>query len=85
MSTPSKPSKRLEKIRRNPRNDWSIDDVEALCREHDLACKKPTGSSHYTVSHPSQGQILTIPFKRPIKVVCIKKLVAFIDAVRAAK
>ena len=64
MSITSKSSKPLEKIRRNPKNDWSIDDVEALCREHDVTCRKPSGSSHYTLSHPSQDQLLTIPFKR---------------------
>ncbi len=80
-----KKSKRLEKMRQNPKNDWTIQDVISLCAEHGVACNKPTGSSHYNVSHPSQREILTVPFKRPIKVVYIKKLIAFIDAVRSAK
>ena len=34
------------------------------------------------VAHPRMAEKLTIPYKRPIKPVYIRKLVAFIDAVR---
>lgn len=75
-------SKRLERMRQNPQGDWTIRDVEAVCREHGIVCDPPRGgSSHYKVAHPSQAEILTVPFKRPIKPVYIRKLVAFIDAV----
>jgi predicted RNA binding protein YcfA (HicA-like mRNA interferase family) len=40
-----------------------------------------SGGSHYKIAHPAIAQILTVPFKRPIKPVYIRKLVAFIDAV----
>lgn len=74
---------RLERMRRNPRGDWRIEDVAAVCREHGVACEKSrSGSSHYKVAHPAVHEILTVPFKRPIKPVYIRKLVAFIDAVR---
>jgi len=36
------------------------------------------GGSHFKVSHLSQDEILTIPARRPIKPVCIRKLVAFL-------
>ena len=36
------------------------------------------GGSHYKVSKPGKLEILTIPFKRPIKPVYIRKLVAFL-------
>jgi hypothetical protein len=76
-------SKRLEGMRRNPQSDWKIDDVEALCNEFDINCSAHRGgSSHYKVSHPQITEILTIPFKRPIKPVYIRNLVKFIDAVR---
>jgi len=76
-------SKRLDKMRRNPRGDWSIADVKAVCREFDVTCESArSGSSHYKISHDLVEEILTIPFKRPIKPVYIRKLVAFIDAVR---
>jgi len=40
------------------------------------------GGSHYKVAHAQMAEKLTIPYKRPIKPVYIRKLVAFIDAVR---
>lgn len=79
-------SKRLERMRANPQGDWAIRDVEALCREHGVACEAPRGgSSHYKVSHPSQIEILTVPFKRPIKPIYIRRLVAFVDAVEKVR
>ena len=70
-------------MRANPRADWRISDVEALCREYNVSFAPPRGGgSHCKVTHPSQSEILTIPFKRPIKPVYIRKLVEFIDAVR---
>ena len=79
-------SGRLEKMRANPRADWTITDFEAVCRQSEVACEPARGgSSHFKVSHPSQTTILTIPYKRPIKPVYIRKLVAFIDAVRATR
>jgi hypothetical protein len=75
--------KLLAKMRNNPRSDWTIADVETLCRMFDIHCSASrSGSSHYKVSHPTSAEILTIPFKRPIKAVYIRKLVAFVDAVR---
>jgi hypothetical protein len=36
------------------------------------------------VSHPASKEILTIPAARPIKVIYIRKLVRFVEAVGAA-
>jgi formylmethanofuran:tetrahydromethanopterin formyltransferase len=70
-------------MRNNPRADWTISDVETLCRSFDIGCAASrSGSSHYKIFHVSISEILTIPFKRPIKAVYIRKLVAFVDAVR---
>jgi hypothetical protein len=78
-------SKRLEAMRRNPAGDWKIADVEALRREFSVQLMpNRSGGSHYKISHSSQREILTLPFKRPIKAVYIRKLVAFIDAVRSS-
>ena len=41
-----------------------------------------SGGSHYKVAHPKMVEKLTIPYKRRIKPVYVRKLVAFIDAVR---
>jgi len=74
---------RLEQMRANPRGDWRISDVESVCREHDVFCEPPRGGgSHYKVGHPAVDEKLTIPSKRPIKPVYIRRLVELIDAVR---
>lgn len=79
-------SKRLEQMRSNPRGDWKIADVEALCREFGIDCMtNRSGGSHYKITHSSQNEILTVPFKRPIKAIYIRKLVGFVDAVRSVK
>jgi hypothetical protein len=80
----AKKDKLLEKMRQNPR-DWTISDVETLCRGFEIVCKKPGSGSHYGVADPTQVEILTVPFDRPIKQVYIRKLVAFVDAVQAAR
>ena len=79
-------SKRLDRMRANPASDWKIADVEAVCREHGVRCMPPTGGgSHYKVSDASQRDILTIPSRRPVKPIYIRKLVRFIETVIGAK
>jgi hypothetical protein len=73
-------SARLRGMRANPAGDWGISDVEAVCREYGVRCTPPTGGgSHYKVSHPARRDILTIPSRRPVKAVYIRKLVRFIE------
>ncbi len=51
-------SDRLERMRANPAGDWTVSDVEAICRERGFRCKPPRGGgSHYKVSHPSRRAI----------------------------
>ncbi len=77
---------RLERMQANPVGDWTISDVEAVCREYGLRCSPPTGGgSHYKVSHPLRRDILTIPSRRPVKPIYVRKLVRFIEAVRQGK
>jgi hypothetical protein len=73
---------RLDRMAASPAGDWTIDDVEALCREHGIRCTPPRGGgSHWKVSDPTQHDILTIPQRRPIKPVYIRRLVRFVRAV----
>jgi hypothetical protein len=73
----------LDRMRSRPMSGWSIADVEHECRAYGIRCAPPSGGgSHYKVSHASQREILTVPFRRPIKAVYVRKLVRFIDAVR---
>ena len=81
----SRGAKRLEAMRRNPRADWRIEDVVALCSAFDIRCAKPPGGSHYGISDATQVEILTVPFARPIKPLYIRRLVEFVDAVRATR
>jgi hypothetical protein len=69
-------------MRSNPAGDWTIADIEAVCREYGVSCLPPRGGgSHYKVSHPASRDILTIPSRRPVKPVYIRKLVRFIQSV----
>jgi predicted RNA binding protein YcfA (HicA-like mRNA interferase family) len=70
----------LERMRRNPAADWRIEDVERVCREHGLLFRAGKGTSHCHAKHSDAREILTIPARRPIKPVYIRKLVRYIDA-----
>lgn len=76
---------RIEKLvaamRRNPRGDWTIEDVEAVCRAHGIACSAPTRGSHYQLKHPRIDGRLTVPSRKPIKAIYIQLLMDMLDAV----
>lgn len=71
--------KRLEAMRENPDGNWTIDDVKHLCRATGLIFQMPTRGSHCKVSLAGANKILTIPSRRPIKPVYIRKLVRLVD------
>jgi hypothetical protein len=76
----------LEEMRRNPQGNWTIKDVERVCVEYGVSCTAPRGGgSHYKVSHKRIDHIQTVPFKRPIKAIYIRKVVRFIEVVRKLK
>ena len=78
----SQGEKRLQAMRRNAAGDWRIADVELVCRTFGVRCSPPSGGgSHYTLSHAGRLDLLTIPARRPIKSVYIRKLVAFVDEI----
>jgi predicted RNA binding protein YcfA (HicA-like mRNA interferase family) len=71
------------RMRANPAGNWKMKDVEAVCDENGFSCKPPTGGgSHFKVSHPDFYDILTVPARRPIKPVYIRKVVALITQLR---
>ena len=70
----------LDRMRRNPAADWHIRDVEMVCREHGLLFRAGKGTSHCHAKHPLAREILTIPERRPIKPVYIRKLVRYIES-----
>ena len=75
-----KKCKTLERMRTNPVNDWTIDDVNTVCRNIGMELKPPASGSHFKVtSELVRDFILTIPARKPIKSVYIKRLVALAD------
>ena len=40
-------SKRLAHMRQNPKADWTIKDVEALCKEYDILFAAPRGGGSH--------------------------------------
>jgi hypothetical protein len=76
-------NKRLQAMRSNLKGNWKIVDVEALCAEHGINCQPPSGGgSHYKISHAAMREMLTIPSKRPIKPIYIRKLVSFVESAK---
>lgn len=68
----------LDRMRRNPAGDWTIGDVQSLCSGLGWQCLPPTGGgSHWKVVVPGSDAILTVPARRPIKPVYIRKLVDY--------
>ncbi|MGL5363656.1 MAG: type II toxin-antitoxin system HicA family toxin [Bosea sp. (in: a-proteobacteria)] len=69
-------------MRRNAAADWTIADIEKLCRSQGIKCLPPKGGgSHYKIAHPAVLDILTIPARRPIKPKYIRLLVKFVGLV----
>ncbi|WP_174275000.1 type II toxin-antitoxin system HicA family toxin [Sphingomonas bacterium] len=66
-------------MKTSPRGDWTIADIQSLCRDFGITCKAPTRGSHYTLSHPEIGGHLTIPARRPIKPIYIRLLIGMIE------
>lgn len=73
----SKYSKLIEKMRNNPR-DWRIEQLETIATQFGVAIRK-TGGSHVVFDHPKWIELLTVPAKRPIKPIYIKKFLALLE------
>lgn len=71
---------RFERMKANPKGDWTIGDVEGLCRDEGWTCQPPSNGTHYKVSSPDGQFTTTIPAKRPIKPFYIKLLIGMIEA-----
>ena len=69
--------KRFEQMARNPRGDWTVNDIQTVCREYGLWCEPP-GGSHWKISSPYLAEILTVPAHRPVKPVYIRAFVGFV-------
>ncbi|WP_417240604.1 hypothetical protein [Celeribacter halophilus] len=65
----------LDRMEASPQNDWKIEDFQKVADQIGLGFKKPTRGSHYTASSVHSEMIETIPYKRPIKAVYVRKFV----------
>ncbi len=72
--------KTLEDMRANPR-DWRIASLEAVALAHGANARKP-GGSHVVFEHPALAEALTVPARRPIKPVYVRRFVQWIDTLR---
>ena len=72
----------LDRMRANPR-DWRIGSLEAVAAAHGINIRKP-GGSHVVFEHPGVAEAVSVPARRPIKPVYVRRFVALIEAVRAS-
>lgn len=71
--------KRLEKIRRNPR-DWRIEEIQSIADRLSIEWLHD-GGSHVIFRSP-HGEHLSIPARRPIKPIYIAKFLSLIDCIQ---
>jgi hypothetical protein len=69
-------------MRSNPR-DWRIASLEAVAAAHGVNIRK-LGGSHVVFEHHAVTEAVTVPARRPIKPVYVRRFVAFMEAVRAS-
>lgn len=76
----------LAQMRHNPRGDWNSRHLETVSKQVGLRYTPPRGGGgHYKVSSPYLPGILTVPYRRPIKPVYIRKFVRLASAHLKAK
>jgi hypothetical protein len=76
-------AKRLQQMRNNPKGDWTIDDIAAVCRAYGMILEPPSSGSHFTIIHRPTGRKLSIPARRPIKPVYIRDFVRLVESIGA--
>jgi hypothetical protein len=74
----TKRNKLLAAMRHHPGGDFTIQDLKTLADHYGVAMRQP-GTSHVTFSHPHHVEILTVPARRPIKAIYIKRFIAFLE------
>jgi hypothetical protein len=69
--------KRLEALRRNPKGDWTLSDLQTVAARYNIVWRH-SGGSHAVFRAPN-GTQLTVPARRPIKPIYVTKFVDLID------
>ncbi len=70
-------TKLLERMRNNPKGDWTIADLKSLALYYGLTHSQP-GTSHVTF-RSNDGRKLTVPAARSIKPIYIKLFINFVE------
>ena len=72
--------KLLQAMRKNPVG-WRVEELQAVAKERQVEWRRPgRGGSHVIFSVTGVREIVSVPAKRPIKLVYIKQLLALVDA-----
>ena len=72
----------LDRMRANPR-DWRIGTLETVAAAYGVNIRK-SGGSHVVFEHPDIAQAVSVPARRPIKPVYVRRFIGFIEALRAS-
>ena len=72
----SKAQKLIDAMANNPL-DWTLDQVKTVAKASGLTVHCPGGSHH--VVRNAAGAKISVPAHRPIKAICIKKLIRLIQ------
>ena len=75
-------AKILGRMRNNP-SGWRIEDLKTVAARFKIEYRQP-GTSHVTFRHPT-GAKLTVPARKPIKPVHVKRFLELIDEVTHEK
>jgi hypothetical protein len=75
-------AKILGRMRNNP-TGWRIEDLKTVAERFNIQYRQP-GTSHVTFRYPT-GAKLTVPARKPIKPVSVKKFLELIDEVTHEK
>jgi hypothetical protein len=69
-------------MRRNPKGDWRIEQLDTVARAYEVNVRTGRGS-HVIFEHPKVVRALSVPARRPIKPVYVRRFVALIEDIEA--
>ncbi len=75
----------MERMRANPRDDWTIEDILKVAKSVEGIRHRHRGGSHHHFGCTGVTEICTVVERRPIKPIYVRKFVTFMDEVRNAK
>jgi predicted RNA binding protein YcfA (HicA-like mRNA interferase family) len=83
MRDDTRRDKRRQKIAKNPKN-VQFEDLQRLLEDYDFELKRTKGSHHsFTGYIGDEKTTIVIPYKRPLKAVYVKKVLAILDEIEA--